>query len=76
MERIEERDQTARVDEEKVDANISRISLKDEKESSRNDGESVVTTRVDNISRTRIGMMLTLPSSKEPDKCLFSHLKK
>ena len=46
------------------------------KENPRTDGDSVDTTKVENISRTRIGLMITLPQSKEPDKCLSIHLKK
>ena len=36
------------------------------------DNDSVGTVKVDNIVRTRIGLMLTIPPSKEPDKKLCS----
>ena len=34
------------------------------------DGESVATERVENIKRTRIGLTLSVPPSKDPDKQL------
>ena len=40
------------------------------------ENESVATTKVDNVKRTRIGLMLTVPSSKEPDKKLNLQLVK
>ena len=71
-----ERVMDERVDEEEIEREVSKITIEEEKESTRNDSESVATTKVDNIRRTRIGMMITLPPSKEPDKCLSAHLKK
>ena len=42
----------------------------------RSDGDSVATTKVDNIKKTRMGLMLTIPASKEPDKLLSTYLQK
>ena len=40
------------------------------------DDDSVVTTKVDNIRRTRIGILLTPPPAKEPDKKLCLEAQK
>ena len=40
------------------------------------DSESIVTTKRDNIVRTRIGLTLTLPPAKEPDKKLCMETQK
>ena len=54
---------------------IKENSNSNEKEKIREDNESVATTRIDNIKKTRIGLMMTLPPSTEPDKCLTTHLQ-
>ena len=46
------------------------------KEKAGNDEDSVATTKADNIKRTRMGLMITLPSSKEPDKRLTLEIQK
>ena len=60
------------VEEGKVAEEVSVIKVTNTKESAQmgTENESVATTKVDNVKRTRIGLMLTLPSSKEPDKKL------
>ena len=63
-------------EEEGVDLSVSKITIEEEGEVTRIETESVATTKVDNITRTRIGIMVTIPPSKEPDKCLSLHLKK
>lgn len=40
------------------------------------DDDSMATTKADNVTRTRIGLMVNTQSSKEPDKCLALVLQK
>ena len=60
-------------EEEEVDEiNVLKIINEKvkEKEKTRGDGDSVATTKVDDIERMRMGLMITIPSSKEPENCI------
>ena len=47
-----------------------------DRERGRSDGDSVATTKVDNINRIRLGLIVTIPSSKELYKRLALQLQK
>jgi hypothetical protein len=73
----EENEITSEEEEEKTEEfGILETIKEKEKEKVGNDGDSVATTKADNINRTRMGLMITLPPSKELDKRLTLELQK
>ena len=74
----EEEDSTGGDSDEDKEEGVEVIKITKGKQNQgmREDQESVATTKVDNVKRTRIGLMLTLPSSKEPDKTLVLQITK
>ena len=62
-------------DEKDEEVVITKVNSPKKNITTRED-ESMATTKADNVTRTRIGLMLTVQSSKEPDKCLSLVLQK
>ena len=72
----EENNNTSRKGDKKNKTDTAELNKGKKDRSVRSDEYSEATTKVDNIKKTRMGLMLTIPASKEPDKLLANYLQK
>ena len=72
----EENNNTSRKRDKKNKTDTAELNKEKKDRSVRSDEYSEATTKVDNIKKTRMGLMLTIPASKEPDKLLANYLQK